>query len=139
MFLYLIIHTRHCPSSSSPSGLVQQGCYISHPISLPSPFFLFSQRHILQKISKLTGEYLTGGWTEKSLSQSNHLHSRSSRWCSHQSFTLFSAAVILPTFPSRQVWNIFLNQNFASSSAASPSCLQAVSDSCLHLVIITTG
>lgn len=137
MSLYLIIQTPRCPSSSSPSGLVHQGCHSSHPISPSSPFvfILFSHRHILHKISKLTLE------NTASLSPTNHLHNCSSRWCAHQSFTLFSAAVILPSFPPcRPVGNILLNQNCCLIlSAASSSCLQAVSDSCLHLVVITAA
>lgn len=140
MSLYLIIQTPRCPSSSSPSGLVHQGCYSSHPISPSSPFFLNfvssqTHRHILHKISKLTLE------NTASLSPTNHLHNCSSGWCAQRSFTLFSAAVILPSFPScRQVGNIFLNQNSCLIlSAASSSCLQAVTDSCLHLVVITAA
>lgn len=134
MSLYLILHTQRCPSIGSPSGLVHQGCYSSHSISPPSPFFSsFLQRHILQNISKQTLE------NNIALFQSNHLSNCTSRWWAHQSFTLFSPAVILPSFPScLQAGNMFLNQNcWIILSAASFSCLQALTNSCLHLGIAT--
>lgn len=135
MFLCLIIHAR----ASSPAALVHQSCWGSsqHLTTFFALFFFLtlSQRRVLQTISKMTLE------NNVSLSRSNHLQDCTSVWRARQFFTLFSVGVGSPPLPSCfRVGNTFLNQNSCLIlSLASSSRLQAVTDSFLHLVVITTA
>lgn len=120
-----------CPRTSGLLGLKPT----SHHLLRPFFFLTLSQRRVLQTISKMTLE------NNVSLSRSNHLQDCTSVWRARQFFTLFSVAVVSPSLPSCfRVGNTFLNQNSCLIlSLASSSRLQAVTDSFLHLVVITTA
>lgn len=124
MSLYLIINSAACRSARSPAALVHQTHNKPHHLLL----FCFSQRHIQQSISTWVWRIMHHFLSPASLTTAPATGAH----------TPVPGCVFFTS--CCQVRNLFQNLNSCLiPSPTSSSCLQAVTDSCPDLDVITTA